>query len=79
MLWAPRVMLIELHREQSRGMRSVESQEIQPRSCARPMTSGQGCSCREIEVTDNPGGVTLCLVLFNDMSAGLLEAFPGIL
>ena len=30
MLWAPRVTLIELHREQSRGMRSVESQEISP-------------------------------------------------
>ena len=24
-------------------------------------------------MTDSPGGVTLCLVLFNDMSAGLLE------
>ena len=26
-----------------------------------------------------PWGVTLCLVLFNDMSAGLLGAFSGIL
>ena len=30
-------------------------------------------------MTDSPGGVTLCLVLFNDMSAGLLGAFSGIL
>ena len=44
MLWAPRVMLIELHREQSRGMKSMESQEIQPRSCDRLATSGQGYS-----------------------------------
>ena len=79
MLWAPRVTLIEPHREQNRGMRSVESQEIQPRSCDGPVTAGQGRSWGEIEVTDSPGGVTLCLVLFNDMSAGLLGAFSGIL
>ena len=27
---------------------------------------------------DSPGGVTLCIVLFNDLSAGLLGAFSGI-
>ena len=42
--WAPRVMLIELHREQSRGMRSVESQEIQPRSCDGPATSDRAAA-----------------------------------
>ena len=30
-------------------------------------------------MTDSPGGVILCLVLFNDTSAGLLGAFSGIL
>ena len=72
-------MLIELHREQSRDMRSVESQEIQPRSCDGRATSGQGCAEGKLRRQTALGGVTLCLVLFNDTSAGLLGAFSGIL
>ena len=40
MLWAPRVTMIELLRDQSRGVGIMGSLEIQPRNCDRQLTPG---------------------------------------
>ena len=44
MLWAPRVTMIELLRDQSRGVGIMGSLEIQPRSCDRQLTPGQAAA-----------------------------------
>lgn len=43
MLWAPRVKLIELQRAEA-GVGSMESQEIQPRSCEGQVTQGRAAA-----------------------------------
>ena len=44
MLWAPRVTMIELLRDKSRGVGIMGSPEIQARICDRQLTPGQGSS-----------------------------------
>ena len=75
---APRVTLIELHGEQSRGVGIMGSPEIQPRSCDRQLTPGQGSSLGGMEVTDGPG-LSDGPVLLGDMRAWLPGAFSAIL
>ena len=48
MLWAPRVTLIELLRDQSRGVGIMGSLEIQPRSCDRQLRPGQAAAEGEL-------------------------------